>query len=65
MEKEKQIYEETLSAAISARRMLYLSGFITEVENTHVMERIGKYKERFSEINEEIRSNQQLTNINK
>ena len=55
MEKEKQIYEETLSAAISARRMLYLSGFITEVENTHVMERIGKYKERFSEINEEAK----------
>ena len=54
MDNEKTIYETTLTAAINAVRILYLSGFVTESENAHINERIGKYTDRYREITGEI-----------
>ena len=46
MENNK-IYSETLVAAMQARSVLYISGFISDVENEHVNQRIRKYRDKY------------------
>ena len=52
MEEQKALYETTVSAAITARCTLYLSGFISDTENDMISERIRKYHERWRKISE-------------
>ena len=46
MENNK-IYSETLAAAMEARSVLFISRFISDVENEHINQRIREYRERY------------------
>ena len=46
MENNK-IYSETLAAAMQARSVLYISRFISDVENEHINQRIREYRKRY------------------
>ena len=62
MENNK-IYSETLVAAMEARSVLYISGFISDVENEHINQRIGEYQERYKadlKMNKEYENNEKI-----
>ena len=52
MEEQKVIYETTINAAIAARCVLFLAGFISDTENENISERIQKYRDRWHKIRE-------------
>ena len=40
-------YDEILKIGLKARSALYIMGFISEVENEHINDRLMHYKEKF------------------
>ena len=43
----ESLYSETLSLAMKARSVLFMTGFISDVENKHINQRIREYWERY------------------